>query len=94
MYGILEKGLLTGAFSKERVEDLPMDDHRKRDPLFNGLEFEDSLRSAGELERQALQVGRTPAQLAISKILGNSSVCSAIIGARTIKQLEENVKHL
>ncbi|MCU0613201.1 MAG: aldo/keto reductase [Candidatus Eisenbacteria bacterium] len=33
-YSPLQRGLLTGQFSKERIESLPEDDHRKRDKHF------------------------------------------------------------
>ena len=90
-YGVLEKGLLCGGFSRQRIEALPMDDHRKRDPAFCGLELEKNLQAVRELATQALGAGMTPAQLAISRVLANRAVCSAIIGARSVKQLEENV---
>ena len=94
VYGILEKGLLTGAFSKERINNLPMDDHRKRDSAFNGPELTNNLKTASELELEAITASRTPAQLAISKVIANSSICSVIVGARTKEQVEENIKYL
>jgi len=94
VYGVLEKGLLSGAFSKERIEALPMDDHRKRDPAFREPELSRNLKAAHELRQEAALAGKTPAQLAIMRVLENSAVCSAIVGARTIEQITENTKPL
>jgi len=94
VYGVLEKGLLTGSFSKERVSSLPMDDHRKRAAEFCGKEFSKNMAAACELQAEADKSGKTPAQLAILKVLENKSICSAIVGARTPAQVEENIKAL
>ena len=91
-YGVLGKGILCGKLSAERIRSFPMDDHRKRDPAFNGPELSRNLMAARELEIEAQKAGLTPGQLAILKILKNKSVCSAIIGARTAAQVEENAK--
>lgn len=92
VYGVLEKGLLTGEFSKERIEKLPMDDHRKRDPAFLEPELSKNLEAAGNLKAEALKTGLNPAELAITEVLKNPSVCAAIIGARSPEQVEENVE--
>jgi len=91
VYGSLEKGLLSGSFSRQRIQALPMDDHRKRDPAFNEPELSKNLEAVAELEKEAKKYGKTPAQAAISKVLENRSVCSVIVGARTAGQVEENI---
>jgi aryl-alcohol dehydrogenase-like predicted oxidoreductase len=90
-YGVLEKGLLTGEFTKERIEKLPMDDHRKRDSAFIEPKLSKNLALASELKSEALKAGVSPAKLAIEKVLKNSSVCAAIVGARSPKQIENNL---
>ena len=90
-YGVLEKGLLSGDFTKERIERLPMDDHRKRDPAFNEPELSGNLAVAGNLKAEALRTGLNPAGLAIAGVLNNSSICAAIVGVRSPEQIEEDL---
>jgi aryl-alcohol dehydrogenase-like predicted oxidoreductase len=92
VYGVLEKGLLTGEFSKEKIDKLPMDDHRKRDPAFLEPELSVNLEAAGNLKAEALKTGLNPAELAIAGVLMNESVSAAIVGARSPEQVEENVE--
>jgi aryl-alcohol dehydrogenase-like predicted oxidoreductase len=35
VYSPLQKGLLSGKFSKDRIKNLPADDHRRQDPHFH-----------------------------------------------------------
>jgi aryl-alcohol dehydrogenase-like predicted oxidoreductase len=44
------------------------------------------------VEKVARRKKKTPAQIALAWILGEEAVSSAIIGASTVKQLEENLK--
>jgi aryl-alcohol dehydrogenase-like predicted oxidoreductase len=87
-YSPMQSGLLTGTFDKSK---LPADDWRIthsekfREPKFSrGLRLVESLRPMAE--RYKKSVG----QLAINWVLRNDAVTSAIVGARTPHQVEQN----
>lgn len=91
-YSPMQKGLLTGKFTKDYLKTLAPDDHRLRDPNFTGAAFEKNLRIIGALQTIAARNGRTLAQLAIAWVLRKQEVTAAIVGARKPKQIEETVK--
>jgi aryl-alcohol dehydrogenase-like predicted oxidoreductase len=91
-YSPMQKGLLTGAFSKDRMESLPADDVRHVDAEFNGKKFEFNLELVEQLKAVAVQSGVTIAQLAISWVLRAGEVTAAIVGARKKGQIAETVK--
>jgi aryl-alcohol dehydrogenase-like predicted oxidoreductase len=89
-YSPLEVGLLTGKFSKERLNELPSDDWRKskspffREPAFTiNLDFVEMLKPIAKGEKMTLS------QLALSWVLRKKEVTSAIVGARRPSQIEE-----
>jgi aryl-alcohol dehydrogenase-like predicted oxidoreductase len=90
-YSPMASGLLTGAFSAERLASLPAEDWRHRnknyqEPLLSrNLALVDLLRAIGSKH------GRTPGQVAIAWVLGNPAVTGAIVGARRPGQLSELV---
>ncbi len=91
-YSPMRMGLLSGAFSKERMERLASDDVRHLDENFNGQRFEINLELIEQLKEIAQQSGITVAQLAISWVLKADGVTAAIVGARKKGQIEETVK--
>jgi len=90
-YSPMQKGLLTGKFTRERVKNLPEDDHRRRDPRFQEPELSANLKLVENLRSIAEKSGRTVAQLAIAWILRRPEVTAAIVGARRPSQIEETV---
>jgi len=88
-YSPMQTGLLTGAFSRERVENLPEDDFRRRNPRFQEPELSANLELVEALRPIAERNGRTLAQLAIAWVLRRPEVTSAIVGARRPSQIEE-----
>jgi aryl-alcohol dehydrogenase-like predicted oxidoreductase len=87
-YSPMGRGLLTGAFTRERAASLPPEDHRSRDPTFAepllgiNLELVDGLKSiAGD-------DGKSVAQLAVAWVLRRTEVTSAIVGVRRPDQVE------
>lgn len=90
-YSPMQKGILTGKFTKERVRYLPKDDHRRRDPRFQEPELSANLKLVENLRSIAEKSGRTVAQLAIAWVLRRPEVTSAIVGARHPAQIEETV---
>lgn len=90
-YSPMQKGLLTGTFTSERMQNLPEDDHRRRDPMFQEPELSNNLAFVEKLCSVAEKKGRTVAQLAISWVLRRPEVTTAIVGARHPFQIEETV---
>jgi len=91
VYSPMQKGLLTGKFTRERVRNLPEDDHRRRDPRFQEPELSANLKLVEDLRSIAEKGGRTLAQLAIAWVLRRPEVTAAIVGARRTSQIEETV---
>jgi len=91
VYSPMYKGLLTGKFTRERLQALPKDDHRRRDPRFQPPELDFNLELVDGLRRIAERNGRTVAQLAIAWVLRRPEVTSAIVGSRHPQQIEEIV---
>jgi aryl-alcohol dehydrogenase-like predicted oxidoreductase len=88
-YSPMQRGLLTGRFSQERLAGLPLDDHRRRSPEFQEPQFSATLQLVDQLRHIAERNGRTLAQLAISWVLRRSEVTAAIVGARRPDQVAE-----
>jgi aryl-alcohol dehydrogenase-like predicted oxidoreductase len=88
-YSPMGKGLLTGRFTPERAEGLPSDDHRSKDPNFSHPRLPVHLELVDGLRQIAAKAGRDAAQLAIAWVLRRPEVTSAIVGARSPRQIEE-----
>jgi aryl-alcohol dehydrogenase-like predicted oxidoreductase len=89
VYSPMQRGLLTGKFSQERLASLPLDDHRRRMLEFQEPQFSATLQLVDKLRPIAKRSGRTLAQLAISWVLRRSEVTTAIVGARRPDQVAE-----
>jgi aryl-alcohol dehydrogenase-like predicted oxidoreductase len=90
-YSPMQKGLLTGKFSRERAQNLAEGDHRRRDPDFQEPRLSANLALVDGLRAIAEKRGRTVAQLAIAWVLRRPEVTAAIVGARRPSQIEETV---
>jgi len=91
VYSPLQKGLLAGKITRQRVAQFPPDDHRRNDRQFQEPRLSANLALAAALERIAAAQGHTAAHLAISWVLRRSEVTAAIVGARRPAQIEEVV---
>ena len=91
VYSPMQKGLLTGKMTRERIQNLPADDHRSKDPLFKDPVISNILDLVEDLRPIAENNNKTLAQLAIAWTLACPKVTAAIVGARTISQIEETV---
>jgi aryl-alcohol dehydrogenase-like predicted oxidoreductase len=87
-YSPLGRGFLTGQF--QRFEDLPEDDFRRRNPRFQGENFQKNLDLVKEVERLAGQKGVTPAQLALAWVTARGPDVVPIPGTKRVKYLEQN----
>lgn len=90
-YSPMQKGLLTGKFTKEYLQTLAADDHRLKDRNFTGGRFEQNLAIVDALRPIAQRNGKTPAQLAIAWVLRKEELTAAIVGARKPEQIKETV---
>lgn len=89
-YSPMASGLLTGAFTRERIAALPADDWRKeknkhyQEPLLSrNLKLVELLKSIGGRH------DKTPGEVAIAWVLRQPAVTAAIVGARRPGQLTE-----
>ncbi|MCP4609186.1 MAG: aldo/keto reductase [Planctomycetes bacterium] len=88
-YSPMQRGLLTGKFSPERLASLPLDDHRRANADFHEPRFTVTLELVEQLKPIAERNGRTLAQLSISWVLRRPEVTAAIVGARKPEQILE-----
>lgn len=91
VYSPMQKGILTGKFGKQRVQELSEDDHRRRDPNFREPRLGANLDLVEGLKMIVPKYHQTLAQLSIAWVLRRSEVTSAIVGARHPSQIEETV---
>jgi aryl-alcohol dehydrogenase-like predicted oxidoreductase len=87
VYSPMQAGLLTGAFSRERVEGLPDDDWRKRHPDFT-TNLDANLALADALVPVAKRHDVKPAAVAVAWTLAWKGVTGAIVGARRPDQID------
>ncbi len=88
-YSPMASGLLTGAMTRERIDNLPADDWRKRSPDYQEPRLSVNLRLAERLRgvgrRHELSAGAT----AVAWVLSDPAVTGAIVGARRPGQFRE-----
>ncbi len=88
VYSPMLSGMLTGAMTKERAENLPEDDWRRNNKEFmeprlsRNLELVELLRSIGKRH------GRSPGEVAVAWTLRHPAVSGAIVGGRSAEQVE------
>ncbi|MCW2911974.1 MAG: aldo/keto reductase [Actinomycetia bacterium] len=87
VYSPMHSGLLTGKFSRERVESLPEDDWRRRSPDFT-TNLDRNLALADALRPIADRHGVTQAAVAVAWTLAWPGVTGAIVGARNPGQVD------
>lgn len=88
-YSPLAQGLLTGAVTMER--EFPPTDGRSRDPWFKPVNRQRVLDALKPIVALAKDRGCTVAQMVIAWTIAQPGITSAIVGARTPAQVEENV---
>ena len=90
VYSPMCSGLLTGKFTREKVESLPADDWRRESsPYFQEPYFSENLQLVEKLRPIAERNNKTLSQLAITWTLRRPEVTSAIVGARRPSQIEQ-----
>jgi len=89
-YSTLAQGILTGKFTKDKK--FAKDDGRSKATLFQPPYFNDALQVTEHIKKIALKYDKTPSQVAINWILKTKGITAAIVGARTEKQIKENLQ--
>src|SRR5262249_14242629 len=89
VYSPMGSGLLTGAMTRQRIENLPANDWRSGDSAFRDPELSRSLAIAANLEKIAARIGATPGALAVAWTLANPAVSGAIVGFRRPDQVTQ-----
>ena len=87
-YSPMFSGLLTGAMTRERAENLPKNDWRKRDPEFREPKLSFNLKLVEGLREIGARYGRSPAEVAIAWTLHHPAITGTIVGARSAAQVE------
>ena len=87
VYSPMASGLLTGAFTRQRVATLPADDWRRRGANFQEPQLSRNLAIAALLAEIGKRHGRTPGEAAIAWTLHNPAVTAAIVGVRRRDQV-------
>lgn len=98
-YGSLAFGLLTGTFSEEM--DFGTQDWRSRQgnmgsikmfaALFGPEKFKDNVRAVEQLEKIAARYDKSLPQLALRWATSHPAVSTALVGCRTVSEVEDNV---
>jgi aryl-alcohol dehydrogenase-like predicted oxidoreductase len=87
-YSPLGNGLLTGEFTRERLQRLPEDDWRRRAPQFAEPQLTANLELAARLRPIADRHDTTVAAVAVAWTLAQPGVTGAIVGARRPSQVD------
>jgi aryl-alcohol dehydrogenase-like predicted oxidoreductase len=85
----LGRGFLTGAV--QRAEDYPEDDYRRKDPRYQGANFDANVRAAQVVRGVAAELGASAGQVALAWLLHQGEHIVPIPGTKQRRYLEENV---
>jgi aryl-alcohol dehydrogenase-like predicted oxidoreductase len=89
-YSPLEQGILTGKVTLDRAFD--HGDYRQGQPWFQERNLRRVLEALDDVRLIGESYGKTLAQLAIAWLLAQPGVTSAIVGARSPEQVDENAR--
>ena len=88
VYSPMGSGLLTGAMTRERIEQMPDDDWRKDDPRFQEPQLSENLALVDRLQVVADRYDTVPGAVAVAWTLANPAVDGAIVGFRRPDQVD------
>jgi aryl-alcohol dehydrogenase-like predicted oxidoreductase len=88
VYSPMGSGMLSGGMTAQRVEGMPEDDWRKRDPRFNEPQLSRNLELVQRLRTVADRHDTTPGAVAVAWALRNPAVDGAIVGFRRPDQVD------
>ena len=87
-YSPMSSGMLTGAMTAERIQQMPQDDWRRRSPNFNEPKLSRNLKLVEVLRTIGAAHDKSPGEVAIAWTLRKKAVTAAIVGGRSGKQVE------
>ena len=88
VYSPMKSGMLTGAMTRDRIENMHADDFRKRTPNFQEPLLTRNLNLAELLREIGKRHGRSPGEVAIAWTLRRPEVTGAIVGMRSPQQVD------
>lgn len=88
VYSPMASGLLTGAMTRSRIDNLPSDDWRKGHSDFTEPNLSRNLALVERLQQIGRSHNRSAGEVAIAWVLHNPAVTGAIAGARNAKQAD------
>ncbi len=90
-YSPMASGLLTGKYTRERIDALPDDDWRSRSHDFQEPKLSRNLEVVEAVRRVAERQGVSPGAVAIAWTLRHPAVTAAIVGFRRPSQVDDLV---
>src|SRR4051812_34215037 len=88
VYETQQTGLLSGAFSRERLDALPADDFRKGFADFQEPQLSTALALVESIRPVAARLGISVSELVIAYVLAHPAITGAIVGASTPEQID------
>lgn len=89
VYAPMGSGLLTGTWTSERVQNLPLDDMRRRKSDFQEPHLSRNIALANLLQEIGRRHGHSAGETAIAWTLHHPAVTAAIVGGRRPEQVDE-----
>ena len=87
-YSPMQSGLLTGAMTRERIQNMPADDHRRNRKEFQEPQLGRNLALADLLQQIGSRHNVEAGVVAIAWTLHNPAITAAIVGGRSPEQVE------
>ncbi|CAB4441402.1 unnamed protein product [Rhizophagus irregularis] len=91
-WGIIADGFLTGKYTKESTIDVKSG--YRNQAIAGHFKHEQNWKILDEVVAISKEINRSPVQVSLNWIQQKPGVTSPLIGARTVSQLEENLKSL
>jgi aryl-alcohol dehydrogenase-like predicted oxidoreductase len=88
VYSPMGSGILTGAMTRERIANFPLDDFRRNSLYFKEPALTKNLELADKLKAIGHKHGFSAGEVAIAWTLKNPAVTAAIVGGRSAAQVD------
>ncbi|GBB85846.1 hypothetical protein RclHR1_01230009 [Rhizophagus clarus] len=90
-WGVIAEGFLAGKYTRESVIDSTV---TRNESIKNHFKYEKNWEILDEVIAISKEINRSPVQVALNWIQQKPGITSPLVGARTVSQLEENLKSL
>ncbi|MBT4512997.1 MAG: aldo/keto reductase [Chloroflexi bacterium] len=87
-YSSLADGLLSGKYTSNSI--FGTDDHRSHDQYFTKESLSENMIFVEKVKLVAKHLSKTPSQIALRWVLENPAVTTALVGIKSVSQIEEN----